>query len=266
LFLGTVGLAKTDVFDNMWIGGDVTVEGTVTFGDLDIVGNFTVDATTILFDASTSIYSYSPNMRFGLDGDDWMNFATAVDSGNLTITHDGSPSVTWTATGGFTFAGGITSIGTIAAGTWQGTAVAVGYGGTGSANATDARSALGLIIGTNVQAWDADLDTWATLTPTANAQTLVESTNFASMAQDLSLEIGVDTQAYDADLDTFATLTPTANAQTLLESTNFASMAQDLSLEIGVDTQAYDADLDYLSGFTLTADVKTILNAANNAA
>ncbi|GAG50541.1 unnamed protein product, partial [marine sediment metagenome] len=85
-------------------------------------------------------------------------------------------------------------------------------------------------IGVDVQAYDADLDTFATLTPTANAQTLLESTNFLSMTQDLSVEIGVDVQAYDADLDTFATLTPTANAQTLLESTNFASMAQDLSL------------------------------------
>ena len=46
----------------------------------------------------------------------------------------------------------ITTVGTIAAGTWQGTAVAVPYGGTGATTAAAARSSLGLAIGTNVLA------------------------------------------------------------------------------------------------------------------
>ena len=57
----------------------------------------------------------------------------------------------------------ITTLGTIATGVWSGTAVAVAKGGTGSTSASAARTALGLAIGTNVQAWDADLDGLAAL-------------------------------------------------------------------------------------------------------
>jgi hypothetical protein len=42
--------------------------------------------------------------------------------------------------------------------------IAVASGGTGATDASTARTNLGLAIGTNVQAWDADLDTWATKT------------------------------------------------------------------------------------------------------
>ena len=51
----------------------------------------------------------------------------------------------------------LTSIGTIATGVWQATDIAVAHGGTGASSAGDARTNLGLVIGTNVQAYDADL-------------------------------------------------------------------------------------------------------------
>lgn len=78
-------------------------------------------------------------------------------------------------------------------------------------NASTARTNLGLAIGTNVEAWDADLDTWATLTPSANFQTMVPHT-FSQMRTDLGLVIGTNVQAWDTQLDSVSGLSYTGNA------------------------------------------------------
>lgn len=57
----------------------------------------------------------------------------------------------------------IATVGTVTAGTWQATPVTVAYGGTGATTAANARANLGVAIGSNVQAWDADLDCLAAL-------------------------------------------------------------------------------------------------------
>ena len=59
-------------------------------------------------------------------------------------------------------------------------------------NTATARTNLGVAIGTNVQAYDADLTTWAGLTPSANAQSLVTAANYAAMRTLLDLEAGTD--------------------------------------------------------------------------
>ena len=63
----------------------------------------------------------------------------------------------------------ITTLGTVTTGDWNSTNISVLYGGTGASNASGARTNLGLVIGTDVQAYDAELDTLSGMN--ANAAT-----------------------------------------------------------------------------------------------
>jgi hypothetical protein len=72
----------------------------------------------------------------------------------------------------------LTTVGTITSGTWSGTAISLNNGGTGATNAAAARTNLGLVIGTNVQApLTAGTDY---LTPTGNAATATTAGNITA--------------------------------------------------------------------------------------
>ena len=100
------------------------------------------------------------------------------------------------------YAGGssIATVGTITTGTWEGTDVAVAHGGTGSSTASAARTALGVAIGSDVQAFDADT------AKTDVAQEFTASQNFNGTTLTFNA-----TQAWNVQTDQVTTVTLTAN-------------------------------------------------------
>ncbi len=140
---------------------------------------------------------------------------------------------------------------------WSGTAwvcadvevtgtVAVAQGGTGSTTESAARTALGLAIGTNVQAYDADLTTYAGITPSADVRTVLGSATASNMRSNMGVAIGTNVQAYDADLAAIAALTCTS---TQVAKWNGSAWA------CADDTQAASADITWTGAHTFQGNV-----------
>ena len=174
-----------------------TFTGTVTCSDLTVNGTTTtINSTTLTVDdKNIELGSVTTPSDVTADGggitlkggtDKTLNWVDATDAWtssehfNLLTGKayyiNGASVLNGTTLGSLVVSSSLTSVGTIATGVWQGTAITDTYissaatwntastdrlkwdgGATGLVAATG-RTSLGLDIGTNVQAWDADLD------------------------------------------------------------------------------------------------------------
>ena len=103
----------------------------------------------------------------------------------------------------------ITTLGTITTGTWTGTTIAVANGGTGSTTESGARTNLGVAIGSNVQAWDADLDALAALSGTNTIYYRSAANTWSAVTIGSSLSFSSGTLAVASPNGAWASYTPT---------------------------------------------------------
>ncbi len=154
-------------------------------------------------------------------------------------------------------------------------------GGTNATSAGDARTNLGLAIGSDVQAHGNILDDLSGLTQAANkgiffdtgnsaatfsltaaGRALLDDADASAQRTTLGVAIGSDVQAFDAELAAIAGLTSAANklpyftgsgtadladltafARTLLDDANASTARTTLGLAIGSDVQAFNSQL-----------------------
>ena len=144
--------------------------------------------------------------------------------------------------------------------------------GTNTGDQTAA--SLGLVIGTNVQAYDAKLTTLAGLAVTDNAVIIGNGTTFvvesgATLKTSLGLTIGTNIQAYNYRLTDFAALVHSYQGFLVSDGTDWAvntptQVRTALALTVGTDVQGYKAGLQSLGNISTTGADRVIYATATN--
>ena len=173
--------ANVTISNNLTVSGDLTVQGntvtlntaTLTVEDKNVVlANVATPTDTTADGAGITVLGSTDKTLNWVDATDaW----TSSEHFNLLAGKSfyigGSSVLSNTTLASSVVTSSLTSVGTIGTGVWQGTAVGIAYGGTGSTSAGNARTALGLAIGTDVQAYSSQLAALAANTATIDGGT-----------------------------------------------------------------------------------------------
>lgn len=157
-----------------------------------------------------------------------------------------------------------TTIGGATAYVAGGTDVAVADGGTGASSAADARTNLGLVIGTNVQAYSANLATWSGVAPSANGQSLVAAADYSAMRTLLSLGSMALQASSSVSISggSISGITDLAVADGGTGSSTASGARTNLGVAIGSDVQAYSSKLANLAASSGVSGTITVSSSS----
>jgi len=159
--------SNVTISNNLTVTGDLTVSGnTVTLNTSTLTVE---DKNVVLANVATPSDITADGAGITIKGgtDKTLNWVDATDAwtssehfnivAGKSFYIGGSAVLSNTTLASSVVTSSLTSVGTIGTGVWQGTAIGIAYGGTGSTSAGNARTALGLAIGTDVQAFSSFL-------------------------------------------------------------------------------------------------------------
>ena len=159
---GTIEIAATDTNTTYSAGDGLDLTGTTFSTDLKTNGGLEIDTTELSVAQGISQYDVA-QFDTGVVDDDFLRInGTAVEgrSASEVKTDIGLGNVENTALSTWTGSTNITTLGTVATGTWEGTTVAVDQGGTGQTSYTNGQLLIGNTTGNTL--------TKATLTAGSN--------------------------------------------------------------------------------------------------
>jgi hypothetical protein len=234
--------ANVTISNNLVVTGDLTVQGNTT--TLNTATLVVEDKNVVLANVATPTNTTANGAGITVLGatDKTLNWSNSTEAWTSSENFDLAASKVYkigttdvlsnTTLGSGIVYSSLTSLGTISTGVWNGTSIAVANGGTGSTTASGARTALGIAIGTDVQAYSSTLATVAGGTYTGSSSITTLGTISSGVWNGTSIAI--------------------ANGGT--GSTTASGARTALGLAIGSDVQAYSAQLSALASNSATID------------